>query len=317
MRGGGTPGRKGTDLAHRIAYLLEYPTLSGGERSLLTLLERLDRDRFEPLLLAPPEGRLALRDPGAKPPPRALRGASRRWLRASSHGARLEDRPPPSLREGGPPARQLALDVLRQRRAGDEAGIPAIGHVRDIQRLTRMRIAELSRNRRVLCVSRATADNLVVQGLKSEVVERVPNAVDLEMFRPDGPGAGLREELMAEGWVGTRGTSSIEERWSPTKGGAMLGVSRTVKSEKMTGFEFLRVVERDGGLVYVAQPGGRTPTEFVLTALDKTRAVFVNPRHDYPQRIIYELSDEGALSASIGFAKGGNPRSFELTREGN
>ena len=49
----------------------------------------------------------------------------------------------------------------------------------------------------------------------------------------------------------------------------------------------------------------------------KTRAVFVNPRHDYPQRIMYELSDEGALTASIGFAKGGNPRRYEFTREGN
>ena len=51
---------------------------------------------------------------------------------------------------------------------------------------------------------------------------------------------------------------------------------------------YLRIVERDGGLVYIAQPGGNPPTEFVLTELDKKRAVFVNPRHDFPQRIIYE-----------------------------
>jgi hypothetical protein len=118
-------------------------------------------------------------------------------------------------------------------------------------------------------------------------------------------------------WVGKRGKSSSDERWSPPLGGAMLGVSRTVSISrgKMVGFEYLRIVERDGGLVYIAQPGGRSPTEFVLTELDKQRAVFVNPRHDYPQRIVYELSDEGALSASIGFAKGRLQR-FEFTREG-
>ncbi len=110
-------------------------------------------------------------------------------------------------------------------------------------------------------------------------------------------------------WGGTQRTSSIEERWSPPKGGAMLGVSRTVRTEKMTGFEFLRIVERDGGLVYIAQPGGRTPTEFVLTKLENQRAEFVNPRHDYPQRIIYELSENGALTASIGFAIGRLQRS--------
>ena len=97
----------------------------------------------------------------------------------------------------------------------------------------------------------------------------------------------------------------------------MLGVSRTVSRGKMVGFEYLRIVERDGGLVYIAQPGGAPPTEFVLTKLGTTRAVFENPRHDFPQRIVYELSAEGRLSASIGFAKGGRPRRFEFKREGN
>ena len=63
---------------------------------------------------------------------------------------------------------------------------------------------------------------------------------------------------LADDWGGTKRTSSTEERWSPPKGGAMLGVSRTVRGEKMVAFEYLRIVERDGGLVYVAQPGGKS-----------------------------------------------------------
>ena len=124
---------------------------------------------------------------------------------------------------------------------------------------------------------------------------------------------------LAGAWVGTRSSgSSIEERWSPPLGGAMLAVSRTVNaSGKMSAFEYLRIVEREGGLVYVAQPGGKPPTEFVLTELGKTRAVFDNPRNDYPKRISYELSAEGQLSATIGFTKGGSPRRFEFKREGN
>ena len=112
-------------------------------------------------------------------------------------------------------------------------------------------------------------------------------------------------DWLADAWVGEKGKSSIEERWSPPLGGAMLGVARTVNSSgRMSGFEYLRIVERDNGLVYVAQPGGRSATEFVLTELQPEYAVFVNPRHDYPQRIVYELLDEETLSASIGFAKG-------------
>lgn len=120
---------------------------------------------------------------------------------------------------------------------------------------------------------------------------------------------------LAGNWVGTRGSSSIEERWGPPLGGAMLGTSRTVRRERMVGFEFLRVVERDGSLVYLAQPGGRAATEFVLTELDGRRAVFANPRHSSPQRIVYELADEGALSATIGFMNGGRGTRFEFTRE--
>lgn len=125
-------------------------------------------------------------------------------------------------------------------------------------------------------------------------------------------------------WVGTRGSQgqiSMEERWTPPLGGAMLGVSRTVSRGRMSAFEYLRIVERDGGLVYIAQPNGAAPTEFVLTALSDEhgtwRAVFDNPRHDYPKRIVYELSAEGGLTATIGFMKGGSPRSFEFKREGD
>jgi len=123
---------------------------------------------------------------------------------------------------------------------------------------------------------------------------------------------------LAGAWVGTRSSgSSIEERWSPPRGGAMLAVSRTVNtSGKMSMFEYLRIVEKDGGLVYVAQPGGKTATEFVLAEFGKTRAVFENPRHDYPKRIVYELSAEGGLSATIGQLKGGTPTRFEFKREG-
>ena len=127
---------------------------------------------------------------------------------------------------------------------------------------------------------------------------------------------------LAGAWVGTRSSgSSIEERWSPPLGGAMLAVSRTVNTNsRMVAFEFLRIVERDGGLVYAAQPGGAKATEYVLTEVSaengSRRAVFDNPRHDYPKRIVYELSAKGDLSATIGYMKGGTPRRFDFKSEG-
>jgi len=128
---------------------------------------------------------------------------------------------------------------------------------------------------------------------------------------------------LAGAWVGSRGeggATTIEERWTPPLGGAMLGVARSVKGGKMGAFEYLRIVERDGGLVYIAQPGGAKPTEFVLSELvtegGSMRAVFDNPRHDYPKRIVYQLSEEGVLSTTTGQVKGGMPRRSDYMREG-
>ncbi|MCA9281054.1 MAG: hypothetical protein H6812_10535 [Phycisphaeraceae bacterium] len=45
------------------------------------------------------------------------------------------------------------------------------------------------------------------------------------------------------------------------------------------------------------------------------RAVFENPRHDFTQRITYDLAPEGNRTASIGYTNGGSPRAFEFTRE--
>ncbi len=170
---------------------------------------------------------------------------------------------------------------------------------------------------------RFTADGMLVgvsldppAGKESTSLFRHPKDIEL----PKPAKATMADLAWLYGaWVGTRGeggTTTLEERWSPPGGGAMLAVSRTVSKGKMVGFEFLRIVERDGGLVYLAQPGGRTATEFTLTELTKTRAVFENPRHDHPQRIVYEIPSDGKLTASIGFMKGGTPRRFEFQREG-
>jgi hypothetical protein len=169
-------------------------------------------------------------------------------------------------------------------------------------------------------VLRVTDEGLIAgvesdSGWKSVALYRHPEGIAL----PTPAKAVIGDvSWLGDAWVGTRGaegTTSIEERWSPPLGGSMFAISRTVSRDKLRAFEYLRIVERDGGLVYIAQPNGRAPTEFVLTELGEKRAVFENPRHDSPQRIVYELSAEGNLIASIGFAKGGRPQQFDYKRE--
>ena len=108
---------------------------------------------------------------------------------------------------------------------------------------------------------------------------------------------------LAHTWAIDAKPMTIEERWTPPAGGAMLGVSRTIKGDRMIAFEFLRIVERDGGLIYIAQPNGRPPTEFVLTSLSKQDATFENPAHDFPKVIRYALGSDGSLEARVSDGK--------------
>jgi hypothetical protein len=104
---------------------------------------------------------------------------------------------------------------------------------------------------------------------------------------------------LAGAWQGAGGAVIIEERWTAPAGQAMLAVSRTIKGDRMVAFEFLRIVERDSSLVYIAQPNGRPPTEFVLTQINAESATFENPAHDFPKVIRYAKRADGSLEARV------------------
>ena len=117
-------------------------------------------------------------------------------------------------------------------------------------------------------------------------------------------------------WTGAMGSSELEERWTPPAGGSMLAVSRTLRDGLMSAFEFLCIVERDGGLVYTAMPNGRTPaTDFTLTKIDATSATFENPAHDFPKMIRYTKRPDGSLEAVISGEAGQKARTFVFKRQ--
>src|SRR6478736_347802 len=95
------------------------------------------------------------------------------------------------------------------------------------------------------------------------------------------------------------GRSQIEEHWTQVAGASMMGMSRTVAGEKTVEFEYLRIEQRADGIYYVAHPKARCPgTDFKLTRASATEAVFENPQHDFPKRIIYRKTADDSLTAS-------------------
>ena len=116
-------------------------------------------------------------------------------------------------------------------------------------------------------------------------------------------------------WTGAMGTSTVEERWSPGNGGAMIGTSRTVRGDVMTEFEFLCLFERNGTLVYAAMPNGGAQTEFTLTKIDSESATFENPTHNFPKMIRYAKRPDGGMDATISGAPASKPTTFSFKRK--
>lgn len=104
---------------------------------------------------------------------------------------------------------------------------------------------------------------------------------------------------MSGSWAFTKGDTRTEEHWTLPAGGTMLGMSRIVRGEKTAMFEFCRIEIVDGVPAFLAQPRGRTATVFKLAHAGPREAVFENPAHDFPQRIIYRREADDRLMARV------------------
>ena len=95
------------------------------------------------------------------------------------------------------------------------------------------------------------------------------------------------------------------EHWLIPAGQTMFGVSRSVRDSKTVAFEYLRIEQTDdSSLALFASPSGQNTTRFDLIQLGETEAVFENPAHDFPQRIIYRLRGNSLLGRIEGKSDG-------------
>ena len=106
-------------------------------------------------------------------------------------------------------------------------------------------------------------------------------------------------EWLAGSWRGSAQGVDMEEHWTAPKGDSMIGIHRDVGKGKTMSFEFLRIEQQGDQIVYLSMPNGRSPaTPFPLKDASANRVVFENPKHDFPQRIIY-WKDGNDLRARI------------------
>jgi hypothetical protein len=110
-------------------------------------------------------------------------------------------------------------------------------------------------------------------------------------------------------WGGVEDGVAAEEVWIAPAGGSMLAIHRDVSGGRTVGFEYLRIEAGSDGVTYWASPEGKPATPFRLVESAPNRAVFENPDHVYPRRVLYWLGEDGSLRARIEGTLGGKPAS--------
>ncbi len=126
------------------------------------------------------------------------------------------------------------------------------------------------------------------------------------------PSGGLKGLSWLVGqWRSNDGETVFEEHWMSSAGGMMVGMGREVKNDKLSFHEYLRLEERADGIYYVAQPFGRAATDFRLTKIDDSIAVFENPQHDFPNCIKYKRRNDGSVQVLGSGMENAKPKSFE------
>ena len=113
-------------------------------------------------------------------------------------------------------------------------------------------------------------------------------------------------------WIQTRPDGFVEEHWMKPAAGALFGMSRTVKGGRTTEWEFLRIGEEGGRLAYVAKPSGQAESAFPVKRLGDGEVVFEDPKHDFPQRIVYRRNADGSITARIEGEIGGKAKGVEF-----
>jgi hypothetical protein len=100
-------------------------------------------------------------------------------------------------------------------------------------------------------------------------------------------------------WVGKYDSIPIFEQWKPAEGNVMYGRGGVLSGTDTAFAENIQIEERKDGLYYVAIVGDAGPANFKFTGYKNDTAVFEDPKHDFPQRVLYYKNADGTFYACV------------------
>ena len=289
----------------RVAVLFEYPSLNGGEWSILTAAERL-KSAYEFVAFAPIDGPLggALHGRGWNVLQSPLLGQRGERLPRAAGLERLVaavERTGADLLHGN----SLAMGRLTGA-AAPRLSAPCTAHLRDIVGLSDSAVADLNRNARLIAVSEATRAFHIGQEVDPQKVFSIHNGVDTARFQPRPRDARIRAQLgippgalvlLTVGQIGLRkgwdvladAVASIAERFPDLH--VILAGARYSEKEETIAYErsvrnrFAEVIGRRARFV-----GYRDDMPELMNAAD----VLVHPARQEPfGRVLLEAAASG------------------------
>ena len=179
----------------RVLVLCEYSSLNGGERSLLAVVKGVRSAGFDLLVATHPQGPLADELSNRNIAVWPLETTSADGTRQSQAVLRkhlrhaIIDTAPDLVHANSLSMSRLAGPVVA------ELGLPSVGHLRDMIKISAAAMADLNCHTRLLAVSQATRDWYVAAGMAGAKTHVLYNGVDLDRFRPRAATGYLHEQL--------------------------------------------------------------------------------------------------------------------------
>ncbi len=121
-------------------------------------------------------------------------------------------------------------------------------------------------------------------------------------------------------WRGQVAESVLEEYWSAPAAGAMMGMFRWVRGDKIDVYEFLTLVEENEGVTLrfkhfdaglVSWEEKDKFLQYRVVSAGPQEVVFEDPQRSFPRRITYRLSGDQAVHILEG-ERDGQPARMEL-----
>lgn len=103
-------------------------------------------------------------------------------------------------------------------------------------------------------------------------------------------------------WLSCAEGRATREAWTGAGTGLLAGVN--VTAGRRTQVEFMRIAPHGDAIAFFGGPDGAPPVAFPLVSHTDRRAVFENPAHDFPQRVIYARAGRDLVARVEGVVDG-------------